>query len=395
MNNEVTKEKQPHHDAIAAASALRPAILKARDETEARRELPENIVDELVQAGLFRIALPVEMGGPGMSPVEMLEVYEELARAEASVAWIVWNNSLPCFFARFLEDDAREQIFGDATLAYASSTRPSGKAVKENGGYRVSGRWSLVSGCVHAEWIELMCVVEEDGEVRMNESGMPEMLLACVPKGSFEIIDTWHVGGLRGTGSHDVAVEDTFVDRSMTFFPMTPSQIDEPIGKIPVICTMAAGHAALCLGICQSSIDAVIELGESKVTVDPVPDLRDKAVNQFAIACAVAKVSSMRDHIKKTTSTIWDKAVSGEPAAPEDIAIQWSAANVASRECRNIVEELYEVAGTSALYTDNVLERCHRDIHAVMQHIIVQRHWVENAGRTMFGLEPSHPLYSV
>lgn len=394
MKNTTTTEGKPVHETVSAAVGLRTAILNARDETEDRREIPETIVNELVNKGLFRMALPAELGGPGMSPVEMLEVYEELARAEASVAWIVWNNSLPSLFARFLEKEAREKIFSDPKLVYASSTRPSGKAVAGEGGFRVSGRWSLVSGCVHADWLMLMCVVERDGEIKVNEAGMPEMLLACVRKGEYEIIDTWHVGGLRGTGSHDVAVKDKLVEASMTLSPMAPSRIDEPIGRIPFISTMAAGHAAICLGICQSSIDAVLVLARTKVTVDPVPDLRDKPHNQYAVATASVRLSAMRDYVRKMTSAVWDKAQSGEKATPEDIANLWSASNAAARECRDIVQELYEVAGTSALYTDNVLERCHRDIHAVMQHIIAQKHWVENAGRTMFGLEPNHPLYA-
>jgi len=395
MTSTTGEDRQSNQGAVSAAAALRPLILEARTETEEGRKLPDTVVDALKEAEMFQVALPKEMGGLALSPVELLEILEDLAKAEASVAWIVWNNALPCLFARFLGSEARKRVFGDPQSIYASSTRPSGKAVVENGGYRVSGRWALVSGCMHADWIELMCVVEKDGEIQMNKAGMPQMLLACVPKGSYEIIDTWHVGGLRGTGSHDVVVENINVDEALTFSPFTPGQIEEPIGKVPVVCNMAAGHAAICLGICQASIDAVAELGRTKISVDPVPDMRDKPDIQYALASADAQISALRDRLHRVTSMIWEKTLAGETATAEDIAVAWATANTTARECRAIVTRMYEAAGTSALYTDNVLERCHRDIHAVMQHIIAQRQWVENAGRTMFGLEPTHPLFLV
>lgn len=395
MKNETAKERGTDRDAVSAAAALRSAILESRTQTETERRLSDELVGELTVSGMFRLALPTSLGGTGTSSVEMLEILEELAKAEASVAWIVWNNALPCLFARFLDSEVRARIFGDPEMAYANSTRPTGKAVVEEGGYRVSGRWSLVSGCLHADWFALMCVVEESGQIRKNDAGMPELRLAFLPGSSLEIIDTWNVGGLRGTGSHDVVVQDEPVDHSMTLFPTGPSRIDDPIGRIPIVSMMAAGHAAMCLGICQASIDAVTELARTKVTSDPAPDLRDKPVNQYAVAAAEAKTSALRDHLHKVTGVIWNKALSEEQAGIDDIARLWTAANVTSRECLALVDEIYEVAGTSALYTDSVLERFHRDIHAFMLHIIVQRNWVENAGRRLFGLEPDHPLFAI
>lgn len=391
MKNEPARDRSK----VSDAEAMRAAILESRTQTEVERKLPDHLVTELTNKGMFRLALPAELGGSGSSSVENLQIIEEFAKAEASVAWIVWNNELPCLFARYLDNEVRARIFGDPEQAYASSTRPTGRAVVQEGGFRVSGRWSLVSGCLHASWVALMCVVEEKGQIKMNEAGAPELRLVFLPSSSIKIIDTWNSGGLRGTGSHDVVVENVAVDESMTFFPSWPSQIEAPVGRTPIICMMAAGHAAICLGICQASIDAVKELARTKVTVDPVPDLRDKPANQYSVAAADAKSAALRDHLLKTAGVIWNRALSGEQATVEEIARLWSAANVTSRECRSLVDELFEVAGTSALYTDSVLERLHRDIHAVMQHIVVQRHWVENAGRTFLGLEPEHPLFAI
>jgi alkylation response protein AidB-like acyl-CoA dehydrogenase len=173
--------------ALTAAGNLRSLILEHRQDTETNRQVAQPIVAALIDSKLGRMALPVEYSGLAVPPTEALAILETLAGAEASVAWIVWNSSLPCWFARFLDEDARRAIFGDSTALYASSTRPSGRAVKDGKSYIVNGRWSLVSGCMHASWIPVMCVVEEDGEVQMLAPNVPHMRMCFVPRDEHEI----------------------------------------------------------------------------------------------------------------------------------------------------------------------------------------------------------------
>jgi alkylation response protein AidB-like acyl-CoA dehydrogenase len=185
--------------ATTAARELVPLLTALRDETERERGLPAQIVERLVDTRLSRIAVAQQYDGLELPVSEALEVYEVLAAAEASVAWIVWNNSLPCFLSRFLGAATRAELFADRRWLYANSTRPTGKAVADGDGYRVSGRWSLVSGCELAEWVALACIVHDGNGPRMQAPGVPEQRLAVLRRGSFEILDTWHVGGLRGT----------------------------------------------------------------------------------------------------------------------------------------------------------------------------------------------------
>jgi alkylation response protein AidB-like acyl-CoA dehydrogenase len=383
------------HDKVAAAVALRSDIIAARTETEAERRLPEPIVDALIESQLFRLSIPSDLDAPELDPLVALDVYEELASAEASVAWLVWNSSLPCLLSRFLSESVRREIFGDRRWKYSSSTRPTGRGVLTNGTYRLSGRWSLVSGCMHADWLGLMYLVEENGKVQMLAPGAPHMRMAFVRAGSHEILDTWHVGGLRGTGSHDVVVKDLQVPEARTFTPMDPSQINRPIGRIPIACTMSAGHASVCLGLARAALDAVLQLGRSKVTVDPVPGLRDRAANQFLVAEASSKIGALRAQLRNALGTLWDAARSGAELTPNMIADVWSAAVSTGRDCRAQVTTMYEVAGTPSLYVDSPLERCHRDIHAAMQHLVSQRVWMEEAGRVKFGMDPTNPLFAL
>jgi alkylation response protein AidB-like acyl-CoA dehydrogenase len=219
------------------------------------------------------------------------------------------------------------------------------------------------------------------------------MVLQYTPSPRYKLLDTWHVGGLRGTGSNDVKIKDLVVKKEQTISPFGESLLDRPIGRIPIACTMSAGHASVCLGITQAALDSVIELGKSKVTVDPVPGLPDRAANQFSIAQASVKITALRAHLHNSLGNLWEKCQNGLDWTMDDLANVWSASVTTGRECRTIVSNLYEAAGSTALYQDFILERCHRDIHAAMQHVVIQRLWLEESGRVKFGMEPTNPLF--
>jgi alkylation response protein AidB-like acyl-CoA dehydrogenase len=381
-------------EATTAARELCPLIARLRHDTEAQRRIAAPIVERLRAARLCRMALVAELRGLELPIRDALDVYEVLAGAEASVAWIVWNNSLPCLFGRFLAPAARSEIFADPTWLYAVSTRPSGRAAVQGDAYRVSGRWTLVSGCELAEWIALLCAVEENGTPRMLQPGVPETRLVFVRRGDYEVLDTWHVGGLRGTGSHDVVVDGKPVPRRSTVAPGDPVTLDAPIGRIPIISTMAAGYGAQTLGIGRSAIDALVALTSTKPSPEG-PGLRDRPAVLAAIARHAAAIDAARAHLHACATRLWDAAGSGSAPTLDEVTAVWGAALHAADAGRSAVEAMYAAGGTSSLYVDCPLERAHRDIHAMSRHVVAQSHWLEDAGRVRLGIAPSHPLYAV
>ena len=297
-------------------------------------------------------------------------------------------------FSRWLDDETRTQIFTDTHQLHASSTRPTGTLVADGDTYRLSGRWALVSGCHHADWIGLTALVEDHGEIRMLTPEIPELRLAYIPNNNYQILDTWHVGGLRGTGSHDITVSDLPVPAERCALVGAPTTLDEPIGHLPIAVTLATGHATICLGIARTVLDAVTELGHTKTSPDPGPDLRDQPANQQAVAEAAGLLDAHHHQLRRAASHLWRTAQHRDQPTLEDLAGAWSATSTAQQAARRIVDELYTVAGTTALYTDNVIERCHRDLHAAMQHIIAQPRWLQDAGRVHLGLQPDSPFFT-
>jgi acyl-CoA dehydrogenase-like protein len=160
-------------DQLPAARALRRTIRATRQQSEEGHRLAPQVVEGLIAGGLFRLSVPASLGGPETELGIALQIYEELAWADASVAWIVWNNQFVGLASRYSSEAVRIEIFSDQRAIFANSTRPSGRAVMADGGFKVSGRWSLVSGCELADWIPVTCVVPR--QIRCARSQMASL----------------------------------------------------------------------------------------------------------------------------------------------------------------------------------------------------------------------------
>src|SRR5215204_5164645 len=123
---------------LEAARDLRPRILDERERVEAGRRVPQDLARDLAAAGFFRMSLPAAYGGLDLSPMAGLEVLEELARADASVAWCVWNGNTHWTTAQ-LPPEVAGRVHADPDVILANSTRASGRAEVIEGGYRVNG----------------------------------------------------------------------------------------------------------------------------------------------------------------------------------------------------------------------------------------------------------------
>jgi alkylation response protein AidB-like acyl-CoA dehydrogenase len=369
-------------------------IFKHRDETEANRRLADPIVAALVESKLSRLSLPAELDGLAMPRTEMLQVLEELAMHEAAVPWVLWNVSFFQLLSRFLDPAVRREVFADPSWMIAQSTRFKGTAEPDGDGYRVNGQWDLVSGCELAEWLLLFCLVTKGGEVQTNDHG-PVMRIVIVRKGQYEILDTWHSGGLRGSGSHDVVVKDVLVPADHTLWISEPSTIDEPIGRVAISPPDIGGFAAMMIGLAQKSIDTVVEMARTNITPGPIPDLRDRPAAQEAVARRRAGLAGARSHLHECVDAIWQRAVDGSACTNEERSATFGAIHHANLWARDTVIEMSGLGGTRALYTSSPLERIHRDQHTMMRHIAAMPIWAENSGRVMFGMDPEFPLFSV
>jgi alkylation response protein AidB-like acyl-CoA dehydrogenase len=184
-----------------------------------------------------------------------------------------------------------------------------------------------------------------------------------------------------------------FVPEERTFSFLDPAQLDRPLARMPLFATMCAGCAALCLGIAQAATDTLLELGAAKVPVDPLPGLRERAAVQVMVASSAAQLDAARLLLHASIGDLWAACGRGIPVKAAQRARVWESAHHAAQTAKRVVRAMYEAAGASALYAECPLERAHRDVHAVTQHIILAPRWLEDAGRVRLGLTPKNPLF--
>ena len=376
---------------MEAARALRPRILADRQRIESGRRLPEDLARELARAGFFRIYLPEAYGGLDLTPMAATEIFEELARADASVAWCVWNGNTYWTTVRWPKEVA-QAVFVDPDTILANSTRPGGRAIVVEGGYRLSGRWSLVSGCQLSAWFILMCIVHENGKPRLLPSGEPEFRFMLCPAADCDIVDTWTVSGLRGTGSHDVVVQDRFVPAPYASFHTDPLVLTDPRYKLPLSSRVHPGLGAMALGIARSAIEALVDLAGGKRHERTNQALTEDRGAQTRLSQAEALVGSARLYLFDAIERVWQDVAAGREPTVETRAQGRLATWHAVTSAGQAVDLVYLTGGATSLYASCPIERAFRDVHAITQHIGVHPRFLETTGRVFFGLEPDVPL---
>jgi alkylation response protein AidB-like acyl-CoA dehydrogenase len=198
-------------DYLARVQEIAPALAAAAEEIDRRRELPEAIVEALIERGLFRLLLPHSLDGAELLPAQYIPIIEAIAQIDASTAWCLNQNSGCSMTAALLAPEIAREIFGAPRGILAWGPGP-GEARVAPGGYRVTATWSFASGSQHASWLGChVPIVEADGTPRLRADGTPVVRTMLFPKSSTEFCDIWHTIGLRGTASNQYSVKDLIV----------------------------------------------------------------------------------------------------------------------------------------------------------------------------------------
>jgi indole-3-acetate monooxygenase len=378
---------------VSAARSLAPQIQAARRDIEHHRTLPIHLVEAMTKAGFFRLWRCRALGGPELDFAQFAHVIEELSRADGSVGWCAMVASVLSRLSGYLSEDIARQIFGDDSRL-AGSINPTGKAIVVNGGYRVSGRWSYGSFIRHSNWTVGNSVVHDGEAPRRNQNGAPDIRFMIFPTSEVEIIDNWHVAGLRGTGSCDFQSNDLFVPEEHALPAFEAKQLQPgPLYATPLITIFAASLPCVSMGIARAAIDSFMALAEQKTPMGSASRLRDKPMAQVDLGRAEASLRSGRAFLLEAIGDIWEEAAAGRTPSLQQRAIARLAAAKAAETSAQAVDLMFNAAGGTALFESCPLERCFRDVHGTTQHIGTQQANFELAGRVLLGLDPGTPRF--
>jgi alkylation response protein AidB-like acyl-CoA dehydrogenase len=378
----------PAGSPVEAARALGPAVRAAAARVEQDRRLPPELVAALAEAGLFRLCVPRALGGLEADPGTLVETLATLAEADGSTAWCVMIGATTGVLAAWVSDDVAREVWGPAGAVTGGAFAPQGRAVAVDGGWRVTGRWAFASGCQHCAWLTGGSVLMDGDRPRLLPSGAPDARLMLFPAAEVEVIDTWTVSGLRGTGSHDIAVADAFVPaaRSVSLVTDRP-RATGPLYAFPVFGLLALGIAAVGLGMARAALDELRRLAGVKTPALARRLLRDRPVVQVEVARAEAALGAARAFVLDAVGAAWETArARGAMSLDERVRLRLAATGAAQAAAR-VVDAAYEAGGGTSIYATSPLQRCFRDVHALTQHTMVAPATLELAGRVLLGVE--------
>jgi indole-3-acetate monooxygenase len=373
---------------LEAAAALATQIRSCAEEIEQSRRLPLPLVEAITQAGLFRLWIPRSLGGEETDPMTLVRVVEEVSRADGAAGWCVAIGGEYGAFGGYLPAEAAREIYGsDKRVRTAGAFRPFGEARVVAGGYRVTGRWPLGSGCQHSAWIVGGCRIFDGEQLRLRADGTPITRILFFPASDCEILDTWHSIGLRGTGSHDYAVSNVFVPvaRSLSFRepPVEPG----PLYALPTVALFATVLAAVPLGIARHAIDIALDLTATKIATRSRRTLREDATMQANLGQAEALVRSGRAFLYESLAEAWAVVSAGQPLSVVQRATLWLAATHATTAAKQATELMFAAGGSASPYVSGGLERCLRDVHATCQHVTLAAPNYQMAGQAFLDLD--------
>jgi indole-3-acetate monooxygenase len=355
---------------VDIAHSLEPLI---REHAEAldRGRIPRPLVEALYDSGVFKAMLPRELGGLEAEPVEWLQMIEELARVNASAGWLAFIQS--GIGLTFLDPERFERFrlrAGGRLIIAMSLGRIAGKAVKVEGGYRISGRWPFASGSPFATWLGgVSAVCGSDGSPVLDGSGQPQRVLAIWPADKARLIDTWDGLGLRGTGSGDFEISDLFVPEEQVNPGLYSSPIyDRALFRMKEMPEL--GHGAHALGVASAALESFVRAVNSR----PVPgSTRQLAMghvqaHQIAFARADVLLRAARALLHEVVRLAFAHAGS-HPELSLELRVRLREANIfAVRAAKEATSLIFEMAGSSAVYRGHPIEEAFRDITTAANH---------------------------
>ncbi len=374
--------------ALDAARKLAPMIRSCADQIEADRELPRPLFEALADAGLFLLALPRALGGAEIDLPTYVQVLEEIGKADASTGWIVNQCAVFATYAARMPRDVAHLIWIDTPRSIVANTPlPTAEAIVVPGGYRGTGRMGFSTGCRHASWLAARARVFENGQLRLQDD-QPEQRYLFVPAAEVELLDTWHVRGMRGTGTYHFAVNDVFVPAERTVLQAGAPLLETgPLFQIPRTLLFASADAAVALGVARSCLLAFYELAGAKPPRAMQATLRDQPLIQAAVGHAEANLRSGRAFLSEAVGEIWSEATSTGATTQERRAVLRLATTHAIRLAVAVVDTVYNAGGVTTIYEGNLIQRHFQDIHVISQHLQARLSHYELVGQHWLGLQ--------
>ncbi|WP_068690611.1 acyl-CoA dehydrogenase family protein [Thermobifida halotolerans] len=377
---------------VRRASELVPLLREKAAWTEENRRLPEETIEAMADAGLFRMRVPARYGGYESDARTMVDVAAELARGDGSAAWVASVWWIPTWMAGLFPDEVQDEVFSTPDVRVCGTLSPSATAVPRGDGIVVNGRWGFISGALPSHWQEIIAMAA-------TPDGGQEPVMALVPMEELTVVDDWHTSGLRGTGSVTTVAEDVFVPKERVL-PLgavlheqyaSKQNADSPMYRAPLLPVASATSVGAMVGLAKAAQEAFFQrMPERGITYTAYSSQREAPITHLQTADAALKADEAQFHARRLAAMVDEKGESGEPWTLQERVLARACLGAAGRRAKEAVNILSSASGGSSVYSTVPMQRISRDIQAVSLHALMHPDTnYELYGRILCGLEPN------
>ncbi len=357
----------------ARAFALQPVLAERVPEADGLRRVPDATIADFRDAGFFRMLQPTRWGGYECDPQIFFDVQMSIGAACPSSAWVLGVLAVHAWQLALFPLAAQEEVWGtDSSVLISSSYAPTGKVTRVDGGFRISGRWSFSSGCDHGQWAFLGGMVPPPP----GNDGPPEMRTFLLPRRDYEIDDTWHVMGLRGTGSKDVVVEDVFVPEHRThklidgYKRSSPGNElnPAPLFRLPFGQIFVRSVSTTAIGIAQGALDAYRRNTASRIAASDGAKVALDPSAQNVAAHAASVIEDLRGTLHRNFDEMMAAVRTGADLPLERRLKFRLDSSLAVARSVEVVDALFTESGGRAIFLSSSLHRYFLDVHCARAH---------------------------
>ena len=383
-------------DLLSLARELVPRLCNRAAAAEKLRCIPPESIDDLRRAGLFRTLQPAVLGGYELPLDEAVLITATVAEGCGSTGWIQGIFSDHCATLGMFDGQAQQDVWGRSPDSLISSGfAPTGKAVRVNGGYRLSGRWPFSSGCDYADWVLVRSFVPA-----AVSTEPAELYMFLVPKTDYTIIDNWFVMGMSGTGSKDIELKgEVFVPGHRALSNQLLANGTGPgsefnggaLYRLPRHATVPFSLAAPLVGIAERALQSFVQ-GMRERSPGDRRAAQEGAIH-VRVAQAAAEIDAARALMLRDCREAMEIVRGGERLSIEQRARNRRDIAYVAYQCTRALDRLFASAGAGSIFLDSEAQRLLRDIHAAGQHIALSWDVAGSTyGRVVFGLSPGGDL---
>ena len=321
-----------------------------------------------------------ELGGFDLPIVAQIDILAALAAEDTSSAWCTMiANSAVAVIGSTMPKPALDRIFAEGVPACTSVAFPGGVATPVDGGYTLDGTWRFASGIHHADWIHAVAHIEGDPA---------RPLQLAIPAGDVEILDSWNVVGLAGTGSNDFTLTNYFLPRELTgreadsYGQLRGTRYD----LVELEHLESYEHLAFAIGVGRRALS---ELRSVLATPTRGRSIGDREVVQLEFGQAAIRLQAIEALAHATYARV-DDAAAGTPRSwtAADRYLPRALAVCATELALHIVRLAFHRAFATALHRPNIFEKLLRDMSVAAAHIVVDdtafasyaQHLIESRG---------------